>query len=422
MRKLRNVVLLVSIAFAALGAGKQTALDRYVAEPDKSFHYTLISTTPGPGYTAYLLDLTSQNWRSAAEVDRTEWRHWLTIIRPDQLQGDTGLLFITGGANNNKPPAEPDPYLRQLAVDSKSVVTELRMVPNQPLTFTGETKGRTEDSLIAYSWDKFLKGGDDYWPARLPMTKSAVRAMDAVTAFSASAEGGAAAVRRFVVSGASKRGWTTWATAAVDKRVVAIIPLVIDALNTEKSFEHHWRVYGFFSPAIADYIEMKIMDHSGTPRYSELMKIEDPYSYRDRFTMPKLMIDATGDQYFLPDSSRFYFDDLPGEKYLRLVPNADHSLRNSDARDSLEAFYQAILAGRPRPRFSWKFDKDGSIRVHTADAPSTVKLWQATNPEARDFRLEKLGPAWESTELAASGKGEYVARIEKPAKGGPPSW
>ena len=77
----------------------------------------------------------------------------------------------------------PPPNLTALAVDTGTVVTELRMVPNQPLTFAGETKGRTEDSLIAYSWDKFLRGGDDNWPARLPMTKSAVRAMDSVTSF-----------------------------------------------------------------------------------------------------------------------------------------------------------------------------------------------------------------------------------------------
>ena len=60
---------------------------------------------------------------------------------------------------------------------------------------------------------------------------------------------------KFVVSGASKRGWTTWTTAAVDKRVVAIIPIVIDLLNVEPSFEHHWQAYGFWAPAIKDYVE-----------------------------------------------------------------------------------------------------------------------------------------------------------------------
>lgn len=34
-----------------------------------------------------------------------------------------------------------------------------------------------------------------------------------------------------MVAGASKRGWTTWTTAAVDKRVFAAIPIVMDLLN-----------------------------------------------------------------------------------------------------------------------------------------------------------------------------------------------
>ncbi|HUS05989.1 MAG TPA: PhoPQ-activated pathogenicity-related family protein [Bryobacteraceae bacterium] len=417
-RVFRTLALtLLAVAVQASAAHKPTALDRYVAAPDPSYRYSLVSTLPGEGYTAYILDVTSQTWRSASEVDRPEWRHWLTIIRPDQVSGNTGLLFITGGANNSKPPSAPDAFLRSLAVDSKSVVAELRMIPNQPITFAGESKGRSEDSLIAYTWDKFLRGGDEGWPARLPMTKAAVRAMDTITAFCATPTGGQSTVSKFVVSGASKRGWTTWTTAAVDKRVVAIMPLVIDALRNEPSFDHHWRVYGFFSPAIADYIEMKIMDFAGTRRYAELMKIEDPYEYRERFTMPKFIINATGDQYFLPDSSQFYFSGLPGEKYLRYVPNTDHSLRNSDARESLSAYYQAILSGRARPEFSWKFEKDGSIRVRTRDTPSEVKLWQVTNPEARDFRLEKIGPVWQSAILTPDAKGDYLARVERPAKG-----
>jgi PhoPQ-activated pathogenicity-related protein len=40
---------------------------------------------------------------------------------------------------------------------------------------------------------------------------------------------------------------------------------------------------------------MKLMDMMDTKRYRELMAIEDPYSYRERFTMPKLLIDSAGD-------------------------------------------------------------------------------------------------------------------------------
>src|SRR3954454_23636462 len=112
-----------------------------------------------------------------------------------------------------------------MALATKSVIAELKMVPNQPLVFAGETEGRTEDSLIAYTWDKFLRTEDPKWPARLPMTKAAVRAMDTITSFCDSAEAGERIkVDSFVVAGGSKRGWTTWTAAAVDKRVIAIMP------------------------------------------------------------------------------------------------------------------------------------------------------------------------------------------------------
>ena len=229
--------------------------------------------------------------------------------------------------------------------------------------------------------------------------------------------GGGPRITQFVVSGASKRGWTTWATAAVDPRVIAIAPIVIDVPNVVKSFQHHYRVYGFWAPAVKDYFYMGLMDAMSSPRYGELMKIEDPYSYRDRYTMPKFLINSAGDQFFLPDSSRFYFDDLPGEKYLRYIPNSDHSLKGTDAFESLAAFYQSIVAGSARPKFTWKFEHDGSIRVESETAPLDVTLWQATNPQHRDFRLESVGPIYQSSKLPPSQHGVYIARVPKPPKG-----
>ena len=406
-------------ALAALGfkAGDHNSpLDRYVAEPDSHYAYKVAKTVPGKGYTAYVIDLTSQQWRTAAEVNRPVWKHWLTIVRPDasEIKTDTGMLFITGGSVD-QPPPEPSQDLIGTALATHSVVAELRGIPNEPLLFAGEKKPRTEDQIIAYTWVKFMKTGDTTWPLRMPMTKAAVRAMDTVTAFCATPAGGSVKVERFFVAGGSKRGWTTWTTAAVDKRVVAIAPMVIDLLNNKKSFEHHYQAYGFYSPAVKDYQDMGLMNVSETPEYAALMKLEDPYSYRDRFTMPKLIINAAGDQYFLPDSSQFYFDALPGEKYLRYVPNANHSL-NADARESMVAFYDAVLRGQARPKFSWKFEKNGDIRVTAADRPAEVKLWYATNPEHRDFRLESIGPAYKSRVLAAKGK-VYLGRVDKPEKG-----
>src|SRR6266404_5506648 len=416
--RLRFLLILAALALPMAAASKETALDRYVHAPDPSYKYELVNTIAGEGYKAYVIDLTSQTWKPPIEANRSVWKHWLTIVRPDEVSYTTGFLFITGGSNKDKAPDKIDPLITDLALTTHSVVAELRQVPNQPLTFPdGKKPDMVEDQFIAYTWDKFLRTGNDMWPARLPMTKSAVRAMDTITAFMKSDAGGKLKVENFMVAGGSKRGWTTWTTAAVDKRVVAIAPMVIDLLNAEKSFEHHYRAYGFYSPAIKDYEDLEIMKWSGTPQYKALMKIEEPYEYRYRLTMPKYIVNAGGDQYFLPDSSRFYFDDLKGEKHLRYVPNTDHSLRNSDARQGLIAFYDAFLRKQDRPKFFWKFEDDGSIKVTTTTKPTEVKLWQANNPEHRDFRLVAIGPAYKSTTLEEQKDGIYIGRVAKPEKG-----
>jgi PhoPQ-activated pathogenicity-related protein len=416
-------LLVTLLAAPCIGAGDdsagfaKTALDRYVAQSDPSFEWKVAASQTGDDYTTYVLDLTSQTWRTSSDVDRVRWQHWLVVIRPKEVRGNTGFLFIGGGRNGGEPPKAADEMVVQLAVATKSVVAELRQVPNQPLVFGGDGKRRVEDDLIAYTWDKFMRTGDDTWPARLPMVKSAVRAMDAIQAFAASPEAGGIKLEKFVVAGGSKRGWTTWDTAAVDPRITAIVPIVIDVLNVRVSMQHHFDAYGFWAPAVGDYVEHKITDRQDAPEYIELLKIEDPYSYRYRLKMPKYIVNAAGDQYFLPDSSRFYFDDLVGEKHLRYVPNADHSLRGSDARDSLLAFYAMILADRPRPRYAWTFESDGSIRVTAQDRPTQVNLWQATNPKARDFRKESIGAAYTSTELQDQGAGTYVGRVDPPREG-----
>jgi PhoPQ-activated pathogenicity-related protein len=407
----------ISIFVVAPAFAKETALDRYVAKPDPNYSFKLIRKKDFEGATVYVLEMTSQQYLTTNEVDRPIWKHWMTITRPNQVTSSTGLLFITGGSNGKPAPENPDPNFARMAVETKSVVTELKMVPNEPLTFVGEDKSRTEDSFIAYTWDKFLRTGDEKWPARLPMTKAAVRALDTITTFCASEEGGSARVDSFVVAGGSKRGWTTWTTAIVDKRVKAIVPIVIDLLNIVPSFNHHYEAYGFWAPAVGDYQAMRIMDWSGTPEYKKLMEIEEPYEYRDRLTLPKLMIDSAGDQFFLPDSAQFYWKDLKGPKWIRYVPNSDHSLKNTDALSSLLAFYWAQLNGKSLPDLSWKLDGDGNYSVKTSVKPRAIKLWQATNPNARDFRLESLGPAYHSTDLSESSDGTIKGKVEKPEKG-----
>jgi len=407
------LVCLSSVSWSA----EPTALDRYVAAPDPSYAFRVVGSHDRGDYKEHIIEMTSQTFLSEKEVDKPVWKHWLTIVVPDHVASSTAMLHINGGSSDRPAPESAQRDMVVGALATHSVVADLLDVPNEPLVFAGDGKKRSEDAIIAFTWDKFLRTGDDRWPLRLPMTKAAVRAMDTVQSFCQSAAGGKVKIDTFAVSGASKRGWTTWSTAAVDNRVVAIIPMVIDTLHMEREPRRQVAVYGSFSPAIRDYTDINLSKWMGTPQFHDLMAIEDPWSYRDRYTMPKLLINSTGDQYFLPDNSQFYFEDLPGPKYLRYVPNTDHSLAHSDAHETLLAFYGAFLQHKPMPRFSWKFQDDGSIRVQATDRPSAVKLWRATNPTSRDFRLAVLGPKWVSTDLTDQGNGIFIANLAKPEAG-----
>ena len=233
-------------------ASKKTALDEYVAAPDPTFSWKTVTRRDSEDAVTLLVDLTSQTWRTPAEVDRPLWKHWLWIVVPRQAKGDTALLVISGGSHRERPPEEPSELLQQVAAKTGLVVAEISNVPNQPLEFFHDGQGRVEDDLLTQSWLAALREDDLTWIGQLPMAKAAVRAMDAVQAALAADEA-LPDVSRFVVAGASKRGWTTWLTAAVDARVVAIAPIVIDMLNMRRSMRNHHAAYGFWAPAIEDY-------------------------------------------------------------------------------------------------------------------------------------------------------------------------
>ena len=426
MRSLATICLtlvltlaLSALTFAGTAGLAPTALDRYIAEPDSHYTFEVINTVKGDGYTTFIVDMTSQKWLTEKEVNLPIWKHWVTITKPDTVESNIGFLYITGGSNKKSAPTDAPRGDAERAIMTNSVVTTLYMVPSEPLVFVAdETIKRNEDSIIAYTWDKHLRTGDDKWPLRLPMTKSAVRAMDTVTSVMASEVGGKIDVNEFVVAGGSKRGWTTWTTAVVDDRVVGIMPIVIDMLNVGQSFKHHYEVYGGYSPAVNDYVQIGLMDWNGTPEYERLLKVVEPYQYRDRLTLPKFLLNSTQDEFFLPDSWQFYWDGLIGEKHLRYVPNASHSMGGTDAMDSVNAWYHALIHNVSVPRYNWDVAEDGTITVFTLDKPSEVLLWQAHNPKRRNFMKFSAGDqAYKSTPLKEIEPGKYVAKVDAPKEG-----
>ena len=276
-----NFIGVIRVAHAAPPAAGshsngRTPLDDYIAKPDPAYSWKVVNTIPGDGFTAFVVDMKSQTWRATPEVNRPVWRHWLTIIKPDVVKHDTAFLRIGGGKNGDQAPERPNSDHVLMAKATGTVVADLGMVPNQPLIFNGDGQPRSEDDLIAYCQIKFMDTGDPTWLPRLPMVKSAVRAMDTITALLASDKGGKTEVKKFVVAGGSKRGWTTWLTGAADSRVVAIIPIVIDVVNVRVCKMNHYAAYGFWAPAVGDYTRHKVHERFDTPQYAELLRIVEP--------------------------------------------------------------------------------------------------------------------------------------------------
>jgi PhoPQ-activated pathogenicity-related protein len=421
---LSMLAALLPVSGAAL-ANPKNALDAYVAKPDPAFAWKAVGPVSGPGYHGAVLELTSQTWLTAKEVDKPLWKHWLTVIVPDKLSTnpasrDKAFLFITGGNNTDAAPTKATDRFAKMAVETSSVVTELDDVPNQPLRFAEDPKPRVEDEIIAYQQAKFAKDRNPLDLVRLPMVKSGTQAMTAVQQYLASDAGGKLRINGFVVSGGSKRAWVTWLVGAIDRRVVAIIPIVINVLDVDATAKHHWEAMGYFSPALKDYVENHLIpDMIGKPGLAAVNKIEDPLNYRDRpaMKMPKYIINAVGDEYFPPDNTKFSYHLLPQVKRLRMIPNSKHSTAGTDINDSMTAFYDAVLTRRAIPNYSWVVRPDGAIVVKSAVKPTEVRLWQGTNPKARDFRVDTIGKTFTSTVLTPAADGTWVGKVDKPAAG-----
>jgi PhoPQ-activated pathogenicity-related protein len=56
-------------------------------------------------------------------------------------------------------------------------------------------------------------------------------------------------------------------------------------------------------------------------------------------------------------------------------------------------------------------------RVKTESKPSAARLWQAENPNARDFRLATIRAPYTNSSLSDQGDGFYVGMAPKPKQG-----
>ena len=386
----RSAVLSVALLCSASVLASEVssnALADYVAAPDASYQWREVGSGRIGNVEYIELILTSQTWRGMP------WKHQLILLRPPKIDASAsrGLLFVHGGrwrdeyeAGYQKKLPRAAPMFARLAEVSGAPMGVLLQVPHQPLF------ERTEDALIAYTFDRYLDTGESDWPLLLPMVKSAVRGMDAMQ--EVARQRWNLPIESFTITGASKRGWTSWLTAAADTRIASFAPIVIDMLNLPTQIKLQRATFGELSEQVADYSAINLPQRLNSDRGRSLLDAVDPYSYREGYTQPKLLVFGTNDRYWPLTAANVYWQDLPEPKHLLYIPNQGHGIKDVNKLiASLSAFHRHAAAGTPLPKLTWEFDtaqRSIALQVQADRDPQDVKIWYATGA-TRDFRESK---------------------------------
>jgi len=382
-----------------------TPLQEYVNAPDDSYKWEVRGQSNQNGCVVLDIHLTSQTWQNI------KWQHTLSAFMPENVKHqNTVLLFITGGQIGSPANQEDINLGTRLAKMAQMPCMILHTVPNQPLF-----GGYVEDDLITETFLKYLETKDETWPLLFPMVKSAVKAMDAIGELANQRLG--TSIDQFVVTGASKRGWTSWLTAVADSRVIGVAPIVIDTLNFKPQMKGQIERWGEYSEQIIDYTSKGLVKKEPDAMTDELMRWIDPYTYHKQLTLPKLLIHGTNDRYWVVDAMNQYWDDLVGPKHVIYVPNAGHGLGGGklDALTTLAVFAQHSASKKSLPKLEWKHDDNGKkyrLTLETNEQPQRVQLWVAKS-KTTDFRESK----WIATEMEIDANGKAIAFVEQPEKG-----
>ncbi|MEB0045159.1 MULTISPECIES: PhoPQ-activated protein PqaA family protein [unclassified Pseudomonas] len=384
------------------------------AEAARPLNYVSHGQTSEPGLTISRFELTSQSWAPDASVAPQDWKHEVSIYRPVDALAGPALLVINDGINHAAPDnaAQPpddftEPTLKNIALKTRTVVVSVSNVPNQYLTYSDDHVPRQEDDSVAHSWALFLKAPQDrpFIALQVPMTIAVIKTMDLVQKETAQDP-----IKTFTLTGASKRGWSTWLVAILDPRVTGIVPFVIDILNADKVFDHTYAVYANNWPlAFIDYYRQGVIAQRKSRAFEQLMQVQDPMrylhsAYADRLSIPKYIVNASGDDFFLPDNTREYYAELRAEKALRVLPNTPHDV-TPFIEDTLIPYLNRQHSKRAMPTITVQESERGKnskiLSLHLSEVPVKVTHWTAINRAARDFRYN-CGIRYTPTALVAS--------------------
>jgi PhoPQ-activated pathogenicity-related protein len=381
----------------------------FVNHQDRAYKYEIIDQQDDDNISIKTYILDSQIWpiKPDDEIPTTTWQHKLIVYTPKKVVSNKALLYIGGGYNINKDgeqefsPIKDSLDFANIALSSNAPVVAVEDVPNQYLHINSIPK--KEDQIIAFSYIKVMQNPQEnaYLAGHLPMVKAIVKAMDASQEIFREDN---LDISNFVLIGASKRGWATWLAGLEDERVSAMIPVAIDILNVQKNINHICNSYINYCPAaLKDYKEVGITERINSDPFVQLMKIEDPFSYIDlpnyknQAAIPKYIINNSGDDFYSPDSSRLYFDQLKGDSnYIRYFPKSMHYYAGNPIsdylnnikllNDAVSNYFYFHINNIALPVVDWQKSAE-KISVNSSLKPEKVTLWTAQNSAERDFRF-----------------------------------
>lgn len=376
------------------------AIFKFMEKPEPDYGWSIDNSIENDNGAIHQVTLTSQTWHDIT------WKHDLYLYEPKTVRHATKvLLFINGGSTGRKPNESSMEIGQALANATGATVASLHQVPNQPLFGR-----RYEDDAITETWLRYLKSGDESWPLLFPMVKSAVKAMDAVQEIAE--EYRDVNVDGFVITGASKRGWTSWLTPVVDDRIIGTAPMVIDMLNMRAQMKYQKAMWGKFSDSINDYTDKGLVNlGEESDRERNLRLMMDPYTYRAKLSLPKLIVNGANDPYWCTDALNQYWDGLQGDNnHILQLPNSGHGLQGNQelALRSIAVFFDCVASGSPFPKLAWNWDEAArTLTIEASPVPKRVQLWTALSDD-QDFRPDRFS----SAELDPKA-GVYSATIDR---------
>lgn len=309
------------------------------------------------------LHLQSLNWQGH------NWSHavWLSeseLQTPNSElvteQRPACLLFVSGDLVPESDQWSFD-QLHQIGLP----VAMLFGIPNQPMF------DLREDDLIAHSFEQAIFSGDQSWPVVFAMATAVIRCMDALQE--------AYGFEKFILAGASKRGWTAWLAAlSGDSRVIGLCSIVFDNLNVGPQMKQQLLQWGSFSPKLDDYTRRHLQAMMDDPAGLALSCSVDPYTYLQDLNCPVHLIHGANDPFWAVDATTRYWNALPEPKSLRVLPNTGHALI-SDVFTSLGHFAVACQSGEALPQ--WSAHLEGDEIIYYGPDPDQILIHYAVSDD-----------------------------------------